>query len=221
MPGGGRLILTGQLGEVMKESAQAALTYVRSVSDRLGASERFFQKHDIHVHVPAGAVPKDGPSAGVAMAVALASMVSGKVVDPEAAMTGEITLTGQVLPVGGIKEKVLAARAAGLTKVFLPSRNEADVDDIEEEDLLSGIEFVYVDHVSTALEGVLGLEEPLEAPATALDGRAGPATGGVEISGVAVAPASRERWTVLSPGQVGRCRERTSNSSTLPTSSSR
>ena len=168
MPGGGRLILTGQLGEVMKESAQAALTYVRSVSDRLGASERFFQRHDVHVHVPAGAVPKDGPSAGVAMAVALASMVCGKVVDPEAAMTGEITLTGQVLPVGGIKEKVLAARAAGLTKVFLPSRNEADIDEIEGEDVLTGISFVYVDHVSTVLEQVLNLDEDLETPATAL-----------------------------------------------------
>jgi ATP-dependent Lon protease len=168
MPGGGRLILTGQLGEVMKESAQAALTYVRSISDRLGASERFFQRHDVHVHVPAGAVPKDGPSAGVAMAVAFASMVSGKVVDPEAAMTGEITLTGQVLPVGGIKEKVLAARAAGLTKVFLPSRNEADIDEIEGEDVLTGISFVYVDHVSTVLKRVLNLDEDLETPATAL-----------------------------------------------------
>jgi ATP-dependent Lon protease len=124
------------------------------------------------------------------MAVALASMVSGKVVDPDAAMTGEITLTGQVLPVGGIKEKVLAAQAAGLSKVFLPLRNEADVADIEGEDLLSGIEFVYVDYVSTVLEGVLGLEEPLEAPATAMamDGHTGPATGDVGISGVAVAP---------------------------------
>ncbi len=174
----------------MKESAQAALTYVRSVSDRLGAGERFFQKHDIHVHVPAGAVPKDGPSAGVAMAVALASMVSGKVVDPESAMTGEITLTGQVLPVGGIKEKVLAAQAAGLSKVFLPLRNEADVAEIEGEDLLSGIEFIYVDHVSTVLEGVLDLEEPVEAPATAMatDGHTGQRRADVDISGVAVAP---------------------------------
>ena len=144
---------------------------MRSVSDRLGASERFFQKHDVHVHVPAGAVPKDGPSAGVAMAVALASMVSGKVVDPEAAVPG-----------GRHQGKVLAARAAGLSKVFLPSRNEADVDEIEGEDLLTGIEFVYVDHVSTALEGVLNLEEPLETPATALAG-GGPATGDAEMAG--------------------------------------
>ncbi len=222
MPGGGRLILTGQLGEVMKESAQAALTYVRSVSDRLGASERYFQKHDVHVHVPAGAVPKDGPSAGVAMAVALASMVSGKVVDAEAAMTGEITLTGQVLPVGGIKEKVLAARAAELTKVFLPSRNQADVEEIEGEDLLAGIEFVYVDHVSTVLEQVLALDEPLETPATALAGpQAGSeaeeeATTGVDVSCGGsdgptkvgrVAPAAREPGRKLGRGDDSTGRE--------------
>jgi len=155
MPGTGRLILTGQLGDVMKESAQAALTYVRSVSERLGVDAEFFQKHDIHVHVPAGAIPKDGPSAGVAMAVALASMVSGRPVDPEAAMTGEITLTGQVLPVGGIKEKVLAARAAGITRVFLPDRNQADVQEIREQDLLDGLRISYVTHVDEVLAKTL------------------------------------------------------------------
>jgi ATP-dependent Lon protease len=155
MPGSGRLILTGQLGDVMKESAQAALTYVRSVSEQLEADEEFFQKHDIHVHVPAGAVPKDGPSAGVAMAVALASMVSGRAVDAGVAMTGEVTLTGQVLPVGGIKEKVLAARAAGISRVFLPDRNEADVDEIRGEGLLHGLDFVYVDHVGTVFDRTL------------------------------------------------------------------
>jgi ATP-dependent Lon protease len=139
----------------MKESAQAALTFVRSVSERLGADGEFFQKHDIHVHVPAGAVPKDGPSAGVAMAVALASMVSGRPVDPSVAMTGELTLTGQVLPVGGIKEKVLAARAAEINRVFLPDRNEADVSEIRGEDMLEGLEFVYVDHVGTVLDQIL------------------------------------------------------------------
>jgi len=159
MPGSGRLILTGQLGDVMKESAQAALTYVRSVSERLGAEGEFFQKHDIHVHVPAGAVPKDGPSAGVAMAVALASMVSGRAVDAGVAMTGEVTLTGQVLPVGGIKEKVLAARAAGISRVFLPDRNEADVHEIRGEDLLRGLEFVYVDHVSTVFAQILAVQK--------------------------------------------------------------
>jgi ATP-dependent Lon protease len=155
MPGSGRLILTGQLGDVMKESAQAALTYVRSASDRLGVDAEFFQKHDIHVHVPAGAVPKDGPSAGVAMTVALASMVSGRAVDPGVAMTGEVTLTGQVLPVGGIKEKVLAARAAGITRVFLPDRNRADVEEIRGEGALDGLQFCYVGHVGAVLEQVV------------------------------------------------------------------
>ncbi len=155
MPGSGRLTLTGQLGDVMKESAQAALTYVRSASDRLGIDAKFFQKHDIHVHVPAGAVPKDGPSAGVAMAVALASMASGRAVDPSVAMTGEVTLTGHVLPVGGIKEKVLAARAAGISHVFLPDRNEPDVDEIRGDGVLEGIAFTYVEHVSTVFDQVL------------------------------------------------------------------
>ncbi len=155
MPGNGRLILTGQLGDVMKESAQAALTFVRSIADRLGADARYFQKHDIHVHVPAGAVPKDGPSAGVAMTLALASMVSGRAVDSGTAMTGEVTLTGQVLPVGGIKEKVLAAKAAGITRIYLPDRNEADIDEIRGEDLLKGVDFVFVDHVVSVVDGAL------------------------------------------------------------------
>ena len=165
MPGHGRLTLTGQLGDVMKESAQAALTYVRSASDRLGIDAKFFQKHDVHVHVPAGAVPKDGPSAGVAMAVALASMASGRAVDPSVAMTGEVTLTGQVLPVGGIKEKVLAARAAGISHVFLPDRNEADVDDIRGDGVLEGIAFTYVEHVSKVFDQVLlsGATKPIAA----------------------------------------------------------
>lgn len=155
MPGNGRLTLTGQLGDVMKESAQAALTYVRSASDQLGIDAKFFQKHDVHVHVPAGAVPKDGPSAGVAMAVALASMASGRAVDSSVAMTGEVTLTGHVLPVGGIKEKVLAARAAGISHVFLPDRNEPDVDEIRGDGVLEGIAFTYVEHVSTVFDQVL------------------------------------------------------------------
>ena len=155
MPGTGRLVLTGQLGDVMKESAQAALTYVRSISATLGADAEYFQKHDIHVHVPAGAVPKDGPSAGVAMAAALASMVSGRAVDSSVAVTGEVTLTGQVLPVGGIKEKVLAAQAAGITRVFLPDRNEADVEEMRGEDVLRGLRFCYVEHVSAVLDQIL------------------------------------------------------------------
>ncbi|MFH0916412.1 MAG: endopeptidase La [bacterium] len=180
MPGSGRLVLTGQLGDVMKESAQAALTYVRSVSDGLGADGEFFQKHDIHVHVPAGAVPKDGPSAGVAMAVALASMVSGRPVDAAVAMTGEVTLTGQVLPVGGIKEKVLAARAAGISRVFLPDRNEADVDEIRGEDMLRGLEFVYVDQVSTVFAQTLAIQKKPRARGAAggKAARRAPAPGG-------------------------------------------
>jgi ATP-dependent Lon protease len=167
MPGTGKLVLTGQLGDVMKESAQAALTFVRSVSERLGAESEFFQTHDIHVHVPAGAVPKDGPSAGVAMAVALASMVSQRVVDPDVAMTGELTLTGQVLPVGGIKEKVLAARAAEINRVFLPDRNEADVSEIRGEDMLEGLEFIYVDHVGSVLDQILAPAKKPRARANA------------------------------------------------------
>ena len=155
MPGAGHLILTGQLGDVMKESAQAALTYVRSAAESLGADPEFFRKHDIHIHVPAGAVPKDGPSAGVAMTVALASMVSGRAVDPSVAMTGEVTLTGQILPVGGIKEKVLAARAAGITRVFLPDRNQADIDEIREDTMLTGLQLCYAEHVSSVLEQTL------------------------------------------------------------------
>ncbi len=154
MRGSGKLTLTGQLGDVMKESAQAALTFVRSIAERLGAPPAYFQEHDIHVHVPAGAIPKDGPSAGVAIVMALASMVTGRPVDASVAMTGEVTLTGQVLPVGGIKEKTLAARRAGLDKVFLPQRNEADVSEIKEE-LVEGLEFVYVEHVGDVMDRIL------------------------------------------------------------------
>ncbi|HZJ02463.1 MAG TPA: endopeptidase La [Thermoleophilia bacterium] len=154
MRGSGKLTLTGQLGEVMKESAQAALTFIRSIAEKLGAPTEYFQEHDIHVHVPAGAIPKDGPSAGVAITMALASMVTGRPVDSSVAMTGEVTLTGQVLPVGGIKEKTLAARRAGLDKVFLPARNEADVSEIKEE-LVEGLEFVYVEHVGDVMDRIL------------------------------------------------------------------
>lgn len=154
MPGSGRLILTGQLGDVMKESAQAALTFLRSVAGQHKIAIDFFKKHDIHVHVPAGSVPKDGPSAGVAIATALTSMATGRPVNPDVALTGEVTLTGQVLPVGGIKEKVLAARRAGIHTVYLPDRNEADVDEIKPE-LVAGVQFAYVNHVDDVLKAVL------------------------------------------------------------------
>jgi ATP-dependent Lon protease len=165
MPGSSKLTLTGQLGDVMKESAQAGLTYIRSIADRLSVPGDYFQKHDIHVHVPAGAIPKDGPSAGVAMTVALASMATNRPVNADFAMTGEVTLTGQVLPVGGIKDKVLAAHRAGIRKVLLPNRNEADVAEIKEE-LIKEVEFFYLDHVSEAIERVL--EGPLPPATTQL-----------------------------------------------------
>jgi ATP-dependent Lon protease len=156
MPGSGKLTITGQLGDVMKESAQAALSYIRGhwrdVAPRL--AEDWFAEHDIHIHVPAGAVPKDGPSAGVAMTVALASLTSGRPVRNDVAMTGEVTLTGQVLPIGGLKEKSLAAQRAGIKRVLVPERNEGDVAEIPEHER-SELEFVYVDEVSKAIEAAL------------------------------------------------------------------
>jgi ATP-dependent Lon protease len=156
MPGAGKLTITGQLGDVMKESAQAALSWVRGhwveIEPKLG--ESWFAEHDIHIHVPAGAVPKDGPSAGVAMTVALSSLVSGRSVRNDVAMTGEVTLTGQVLPIGGLKEKSLAAQRAGITRVIVPERNEGDVAEIPEHEL-GGLEFVFVDEVSKALDVAL------------------------------------------------------------------
>ncbi|HET9153270.1 MAG TPA: endopeptidase La [Solirubrobacterales bacterium] len=156
MPGSGKLTITGQLGEVMKESAQAALSYVRGHCETIApkVEDDWFAKHDVHVHVPAGAVPKDGPSAGVAMTVALSSLISGRAVRNDVAMTGEVTLTGQVLPIGGLKEKSLAAQRAGIKKVIVPSRNEGDVSEIPEHELGS-LEFVYVDEVSQALAAAL------------------------------------------------------------------
>jgi ATP-dependent Lon protease len=152
MPGDGKLTITGQLGEVMRESAQAALTWVRGNAARLNPElgEDWFSKHEIHVHVPAGAVPKDGPSAGVAMTTALASLVTGRPVSSEVAMTGEVTLTGQVLPVGGLKEKSLAAQRAGIKKVIVPARNEGEILEIPEHER-GDLEFVYVERVEEAL----------------------------------------------------------------------
>jgi ATP-dependent Lon protease len=157
MPGSGHLTVTGQLGDVMKESAQAAVSYVRAHSDELGLPEDYFAKHDLHIHVPAGAIPKDGPSAGVTMATAVASLVTGTPVSADVAMTGEVTLTGQVLPIGGLKEKTLAAQRAGIHTVILPTRNEADLEDVPEE-LRKGMTFVPVDRVEQVWKTAMGLK---------------------------------------------------------------
>ena len=158
MPGSGKLILTGQLGDVMKESAQAALSLVKAQADELGIEASLFDRSDIHVHVPAGAIPKDGPSAGVAMFVALVSLLKRQPVRPDIAMTGEISLRGLVLPVGGIKEKTIAAARAGVRKVILPARNRRDLEDIPQS-ARSLLEFVWVERVSEALEAALGTAE--------------------------------------------------------------
>jgi ATP-dependent Lon protease len=153
-PGKGRLTITGQLGEVMQESAQTALSWVRAHSDRLGVDPRWFQEHDIHVHVPAGAVPKDGPSAGITMATAIASLVLGRPVSDDVGMTGEITLTGQVLPIGGVREKTLAAQRAGLKRVIIPRENEPDLQELPPE-TRRDLEFVPVDSIDQVLDAAL------------------------------------------------------------------
>ncbi len=168
MPGQKGLTITGQLGDVMRESAQAALSYVRSQAGRLNFDEDFFSRNDIHIHVPAGAVPKDGPSAGVTIATALASLLTGRPVRADVGMTGEVTLRGQVLPVGGIKEKVLAAHRAGLRTVIIPKRNEKDLDDLPAE-VRNEMKVVLVDRVEEVLAAALRdghiEREPQEAKA--------------------------------------------------------
>jgi ATP-dependent Lon protease len=151
MPGKGRLTVTGQLGDVMKESAQAALSWVRS---HAALDDGWFAAHDVHLHVPAGAVPKDGPSAGITMATALMSLVTGRPVRDDTAMTGEITLTGQVLPIGGLKEKALAAQRAGIGRVIAPARNEPDLEDLPEH-LRADLEFVWAGEIGEVLEAAL------------------------------------------------------------------
>jgi ATP-dependent Lon protease len=154
MPGQGELRLTGSLGDVMRESAEAARSWIQSHAEELGLDREQFGKLDLHVHVPQGAVPKDGPSAGVAMVTSLASLLTGRSAPPDVAMTGEITLRGKVLPVGGIKEKVLAAKRAGITRVVLPDRNRRDVEEIPAH-LVKGLEFQYVARIDEALSHIL------------------------------------------------------------------
>src|SRR5271169_3387426 len=166
MRGGKQFTMTGHLGEVMQESMTAALTWVRANAERYDIDPDFFRKQDIHIHVPSGAVPKDGPSAGVAMVTALVSLLSGRPIRPRVAMTGELSLTGVVLPVGGIKEKVLGAKRAGIREVILPSENEPNVKEDLQPEMLEGIQLHFVRTVEQALDIALGKFEKPVRPAT-------------------------------------------------------
>jgi ATP-dependent Lon protease len=172
--GRGKLILTGQLGEVMKESAQAALTLVKARATLLGINSALFDKSDVHIHVPAGAIPKDGPSAGVAMVVALVSLLAERTARSDTAMTGEISLRGLVLPIGGVKEKVLAAVRAGIKTVLLPARNRKDLEDVPDS-ARKQVKFVWLEHVDDAVAAALNRTG--EASDADLFERAAPSTG--------------------------------------------
>ena len=154
MPGKGEIILTGQLGDVMKESAQTAISYIRSVGDKWNIDRGFFREHDIHIHIPEGAVPKDGPSAGITMATAILSAITEIPVRADVAMTGEITLRGRVLPIGGLKEKMLAAKYAGITKILVPDQNRPDVEEIDGE-IKDGLTIVFVEKMEQVLKEAL------------------------------------------------------------------
>jgi ATP-dependent Lon protease len=170
MPGKGQLLLTGQLGDVMKESVQAALSFIASQAKELGITEDFRTKYDIHVHVPAGAIPKDGPSAGVTMLTALTSLLTGRTVRSDIAMTGEITLRGAVLPIGGLKEKVLAAHRAGIKEIILPERNRTDLDEVPQS-VLKGkdpMRFHFVSEMSQVVQLALSAAERKPKPSRKL-----------------------------------------------------
>ena len=158
MPGKGDILLTGQLGDVMKESARAGISYIRSVGKEYEIPEEFFEKHDIHIHIPEGATPKDGPSAGITMATAMISAILEKKVRADVAMTGEITLRGRVLPIGGLKEKLLAAKTAGVKTVLIPEKNGRDVEEISSE-ITRGLEIITVSHMNEVLKIALVCEE--------------------------------------------------------------
>ncbi len=173
MPGRGNLIVTGKLGEVMQESAHAAMSYVRSRADRLGLEKNFYQRLDIHIHIPEGAIPKDGPSAGITMATAIASTLLKVPVRSDLAMTGEITLRGRVLPIGGLKEKILAAHRAGMKTVLIPKENEKDIKGIPPK-ILRSVELVLVDHMDEVLKRALVLNDPQPVSAPHIKGEAAP-----------------------------------------------
>ena len=175
MPGKGKLIITGQLGDVMQESAQAAMSYVRSRAEELGLERDFYQKVDIHIHVPEGAIPKDGPSAGITMATALVSALTRIPVRHDLAMTGEITLRGRVLPIGGLKEKVLAAHRGGIKTVLIPAENEKDIRRFRPIDPARRSSIELVEHMDEVLRKALVLEDPesfLAKPAESTPSRA-------------------------------------------------
>ena len=172
MKGKGKLEITGQLGDVMNESARAALAYLRSHADELGIDAAFLETHDLHIHVPAGGVPKDGPSAGVTIFTALASLLSARRVRPDTAMTGEATLRGRVLPVGGIKSKVLAAHRAGFTRVILPHKNQRDLDDIPEH-VRDEMEIILANGMREVLDAALVDDDALEPSPTRSQDSAG------------------------------------------------
>ena len=161
VPGTGKIEITGKLGEVMQESAKAALSYVRSISDRLGIDHKWYTSNDIHIHVPEGATPKDGPSAGITLATALTSAIAGITVRQDVAMTGEITLRGRVLPIGGLKEKMLAGKLSGVKKIIFPKRNEKDLIKIPKE-IKDGLELFPCEHVEDVLKVALNLKKPEE-----------------------------------------------------------
>jgi ATP-dependent Lon protease len=189
MPGEGGFVLTGQLGDVMKESARAALSFAKANAQRLGIPEDSLQKREVHIHVPAGAIPKDGPSAGITMATALVSAVSGRKVRRDVSMTGELTLTGRVLPIGGVKEKVLGAVRAGIREIILPIDNEADIDDIP-KDVREHLTF----HLAETLDDVIrvALTNGVQHAPTARKGTIRrPAEGGAKPSGKKPAAARK------------------------------
>lgn len=160
MPGKGEMILTGQLGDVMKESARTGITYIRSIGEEYGIEEDFFEKHDLHIHIPEGAVPKDGPSAGITMATAMLSAITGHKVRADIAMTGEITLRGRVLPIGGLKEKLLAAKSAGMKTVLVPEENKRDVEELSQE-ITKGLEIIPVSHMEEVIKSAFGANETI------------------------------------------------------------